>query len=128
MKHKNPTDAGFTLIEVMVALVVVAIGLGALLVATSQNVRIYQHLKETLVQQWGDFILGNSIHLKLITLNPVLSNSNSFLVLGQQYYWQVNLQSTEMNNIYYATIRSKLNRSGPWTHSAHTYTFISNSL
>jgi general secretion pathway protein I len=117
-------QTGFTLLEVMVALVVVAIGLGALLVATSQNIRAYQQLKDHVVQQWVDLQASNLLQLQQIKPKPSLPISQSTTFLGLKCYWQVSVQPTEMNNIYNTYIQSKIKNVGPWTHHNITYTFI----
>ena len=121
---KQIKEQGFTLIEVMVALVVVAIGLGALLMATAQNIRAYQQLKEHLLLQWADLQVANMLHLQLITPRPSQPMSQSSLFLGFPCYWQVAIQSTSMKNIYFVNIQSKMKNPGPWTHRSTTYTYV----
>lgn len=122
--HKPNKDQGFSLIEVMIALVVVAIGLGALLMATTQNIRAYRQLKEHILLQWADMQVANMIHLQLIKPKPIQPISQSSLFLGFPCYWQVSIQSTNMKNIYFANIQSKMKNPGPWTHRSMAYTFV----
>jgi len=121
------TQQGFTLLEVMVALVVVAVGLGALLVATSQNIRSYELLKEHMIQQWVELQTENMLHLQLLQSRNMLPFSNSTTILGLKCYWQVGFQSTSIQDLYYVKISTKINSQGPWTHHANTYLFIEKS-
>lgn len=66
MRHRP--DAGFTLVEVLVALVVVAIGLAALMVAVSGTARTSGYLRDKTLAQW---IALNRIAEVRLTVNKL---------------------------------------------------------
>ena len=120
MKNAH-SEKGFTLIEVMVALVVLAIGLGALFVASSQNIRAYQHLQERVIANWISIQATNQVHLGLITPSLSVPYTSSTTILGIKTYWKVELQPTRSEGTYLATISSKMHPSGPWQSRSYTY-------
>ena len=72
MKHRP--DGGFTLVEVLVALVVVAIGLAALMVAVSGTARTSGYLRDKTLAQW---IALNRLAEVRLTVNKVAQSSSS---------------------------------------------------
>lgn len=119
MKVKN--QQGFTLIEVMIALVVLSIGLGALLVATTQNIRNYQLLENHMIENWVDIHAMNSLKLGLIKpgMSQPYSSTNTFL--GKKCFWKIQLQATKLERIYQAKLSSRMTATGNWEH--HSVTF-----
>jgi general secretion pathway protein I len=67
-------DAGFTLVEVLVALVVVAIGLAALMVAVSGTARTSGYLRDKTLAQW---IALNRLAEVRLTVNKLAQSSSS---------------------------------------------------
>src|SRR6202034_1218648 len=66
--------AGFTLVEVLVALMIVAIGLAALLVAVSGTARTSGYLRDKTLAQW---IALNRLAEVRLTVNKVAQSSSS---------------------------------------------------
>jgi general secretion pathway protein I len=71
---RNRPEGGFTLVEVLVALVVVAIGLAALMVAVSGTARTSGYLRDKTLAQW---IALNRIAEVRLTVNKVAQSSRS---------------------------------------------------
>jgi general secretion pathway protein I len=67
-------DGGFTLVEVLVALVVVAIGLSALMVAVSGTARTSGYLRDKTLAQW---IALNRLAEVRLAVNKVAQSSSS---------------------------------------------------
>ena len=72
MKHRP--HGGFTLVEVLVALVVVAIGLAALMVAVSGTARTSGYLRDKTLAQW---IALNRLAEVRLTVNKTAQSSSS---------------------------------------------------
>jgi general secretion pathway protein I len=68
------SDAGFTLVEVLVALVVVAIGLAALMISVSGTARTSGYLRDKTLAQW---IALNRITEVRLTVNKLAQSSSS---------------------------------------------------
>jgi general secretion pathway protein I len=71
---KHRPDAGFTLVEVLVALVVVAIGLAALMVAVSGTARTSGYLRDKTLAQW---IALNRIAEVRLTVNKLAQSTST---------------------------------------------------
>jgi general secretion pathway protein I len=72
VRHRS--DAGFTLVEVLVALVVVAIGLAALMVAVSGTARTSGYLRDKTLAQW---IALNRIAEVRLTVNKLAQSATT---------------------------------------------------
>ena len=93
---------GFTLIEVMVALAVVAIALPALLMSLYQQVDSTGYLR--------DKSLANMVAANKLTEIRILSRATQSLLLGKDsgvspmadrdWYWWLDSQPTEVQNFY----------------------------
>jgi general secretion pathway protein I len=71
---RHRPDEGFTLVEVLVALVVVAIGLAALMVAVAGTARTSGYLRDKTLAQW---IALNRIAEVRLTVNKLAQSSSS---------------------------------------------------
>jgi general secretion pathway protein I len=71
---RHRPDRGFTLVEVLVALVVVAIGLAALMVAVSGTARTSGYLRDKTLAQW---IALNRITEVRLTVNKVAQSGST---------------------------------------------------
>lgn len=50
---KQPKQRGFTLIEVLIAVVIIAIGMSAIISSATNSVRVSTHLREQLALRWA---------------------------------------------------------------------------
>lgn len=85
---------GFTLIEILVALAVLAISLGALITAVSSQARNATYLAERTLAQW---VAGNTVagfRLDGNWPNPETSRGHSDMG-GRTWYWQVATITTD---------------------------------
>ena len=106
-------DRGFTLIEVMVALAVVAIALPALLVALYQQVDSTAYLR--------DKSLAHLVAANKLTELRVLSRARQSLLQGKDggvsqmgdrdWYWWVESEATEVEQFYRFEVRVALEES-----------------
>jgi|LauGreDrversion4_2_1035121.scaffolds.fasta_scaffold22983_4 prepilin-type N-terminal cleavage/methylation domain-containing protein len=113
---------GFSLIEVMVALLVLSIGLGALLVATTENTRIYQKLQQRFIQNWVELQASNLLKMKMIDVSVGHPYHAVTQIKGIPCYWKVELQNTSIADTYVANISTRMKPYGPWEHQVKTYT------
>ena len=95
MRLKKSTMTGFTLMEVLVALIILSVAFTSLFLSTSSNVRTIQHLQDKTAANWVALNVIAGAQLGLINVN--LNNSH---VVGQDimfdrvWYWEANVQST----------------------------------
>ena len=97
----KPTNrsAGFTLIEVMVALTIVALSLGAVAASVSQMVDAGTTMRERTYASW---IAQNKIaELRLANVIPEVSDTSGELeYAGIEWAWRANISETGVENLF----------------------------
>ncbi|MFC7780597.1 GspI family T2SS minor pseudopilin variant LspI [Legionella taurinensis] len=112
----KPISRGFTLVEVLLALAVVAIALTALLKATSQDVANTQRIKEKTISHWIAMHGVAMVQLGLLTVPPNQEITQVTSLLGQRWYWRVKLSPTALGKaVQQMTISVSKNQAGPFT-------------
>jgi len=97
---------GFTLVEVMVALVIVAIALPALLISVYRQVDGTAYLRDKLVANW---VAANKMaEIRLISsLNSKTlegKNSGSEEMADREWFWWAKGEKTTVDNFYRMTV------------------------
>jgi general secretion pathway protein I len=115
---------GFTLIEVLLALAVIAIALTALLKVTAQNVANTARIKDKTISHWVALQGVTMLQLKL--LNPALNEEITQVttMLGQRWYWRVKLIKTPMKTVQEINIRVSKNQAGPFSDTLIAYRYF----
>lgn len=103
--HSNSAK-GFTLVEVMVALVIVAVALPALLVSVYRQVDGTAYLRDKSVANW--LAANKMAEIRLISsLNGKLlegKNSGSEEMADREWYWWARGEKTTVDNFYRITV------------------------
>jgi len=91
---------GLTLLEVLVALVILAVALTAIIKATIENIRATAYLQEKTLASWVGLNALNHVRLELIPLPnaPEHRDIHEFM-LGQQWEWQGSIKKTRNAHI-----------------------------
>ncbi len=106
-------SAGFTLIEVLVALSIIAIALTALFKATAQNVAHTQRIKEKTISHWIAMQGVTLVQLGLLQVgNQEITKVTS--MLGQRWYWRAKVNPTPLKSLHQITITVSKNQAGPF--------------
>jgi general secretion pathway protein I len=95
---KSSNSRGFTLLEVMVALAIIAFVLFSLSGGLSQYVWNYKHLENRTVAAW---VANNlMVEYRLKSPMPAPGNTKGKEEMSQrEWYWQVKISNTEEKNI-----------------------------
>ncbi|MBO9491885.1 type II secretion system minor pseudopilin GspI [Endozoicomonas sp. G2_1] len=107
-KRAKSRSFGFTLIEVMLAMAVLAIAGVALVSATSSNVRHIGQLEERMVANW---VASNQlVEVNLDETWPPRNNKKGKMELAsKEWFWQQKVVRTTDSNMRAVTIEVRLN-------------------
>lgn len=115
---------GFTLIEVLVSLLIVAIALAAIIKMTSSNISNTGRVKKRTISHMVQMHAINLIQLNLIPHNQY-QISQATTMFKQKWYWRANVDKTADNHIKKLTILISDNSSGPFDHPLTAYYYQS---
>jgi general secretion pathway protein I len=90
--------AGFTLIEVLAALVIVALGMLGVIQAVTQTARNGTYLREKTLAHW---IAMNVITEKRLLASPpeVAETSDEVEFAGERWHWTMNVSQTQVESL-----------------------------
>lgn len=110
----NKSLNGFTLIEVLLALVIVAIALTALIKATAQTVTGTQLIKNKTIRHWVSMEAVSMIQMGLVTVPANQEITNVTTMLGERWYWRAKLLPTPIKHMQQINITSSNHQAGPF--------------
>ena len=105
---------GFTLIEVLLALAIIAIALTALLKASAQNVASTARIKDKTISHWVAMQGITMAQLGLLQLKPNQELTQVTTMYGQRWYWRVKLNATAISSVQRITVTVSKNQAGPF--------------
>jgi general secretion pathway protein I len=108
-------QSGFTLIEVLLALAIIAIALTALIKSTAQNVSNTHRIKEKTISHWIAMQGTAMIQLGLLPLKVNQEVTQVTTMFGQHWYWRAKIIKTPLKSVEQITIKVSSNQAGPFT-------------
>jgi general secretion pathway protein I len=115
--------AGFTLIEVLLALAIIAIALTALLKASAQNVANTQRIKEKTISHWIAMQGVSMVQLGLVQVNVEQAVTHVTTMLGQRWYWRATMSPTAIKSVQQITITVSNKQAGPFRDPLIAYRY-----
>lgn len=106
------TKTGFTLIEVLLALAIIAIALTALLKSMSVQIAHTYRLQETSISHWVAMQGVTMIQLGL--KKPSEENTYITTLLGKRWYWRAKITKTPIAFVNQIVITVSNKPSGPF--------------
>lgn len=125
MKKAAISASGFTLVEVLLALVVIAIALTALLKATAQNIENTHRIKEKTISHWIAMQGVSMIQLNLLQVNQSQESTQATTMLKEKWYWRAKVSATPMTKIQKITISVSQKQSGPFREELIAFRYLS---
>lgn len=107
-------STGFTLIEVLLALCIVAIALTALIKATAQTVTGTQLIKHKMIRHWVTMNAVAMIQADLITIPYPQDMTKVTTMLNEKWYWRAKLIPTPIAHVQQIQITTSLSPTGPF--------------
>lgn len=117
MTKLSKTTGGFTLIEVLLALTIIAIALTALLKSTAQTIASTQRLKEKTISHWVAMQGVAMIQSGLLVIKPNREITEVTTLFDQRWYWRVISTKTATKHLQKLIITTSRNQSGPFTNA-----------
>lgn len=111
---RQHANSGFTLIEVLLALAVIAIALTALLLATSHNIQNTKRIKDKSISHWVAMQAVTMIQLNLIEVNQSLDSTQKTKMLNEAWYWRAHISPTPIKSMQKISISVSQKQSGPF--------------
>ncbi|MGD8567475.1 MAG: type II secretion system minor pseudopilin GspI [Gammaproteobacteria bacterium] len=106
----NKSAGGFTLIEVMVALGIIAVAMAAVMMTVSANVRNATGLKERTFAHWVAMNKMAELHILNDSEWPaVKKTTGSALMAEHEWYWEQQVEETDDERVRRVYIRVRVN-------------------
>jgi general secretion pathway protein I len=100
---------GFTLIEVLIALMIIAIALAAAVRATTESIRTTRHVRNVTIAHFIAMNVISEIQTNMLPLsesnNPARGKTN---MLGQDWTWSATIQSKDQFNLETIAVKVRL--------------------
>ena len=116
---------GFTLIEVLLALAVIAIALTALLKASAQNIALTTRIKEKTISHFVAVQGVMAVQLGLLAVDSSKERTQVTTMLGQRWYWRATLIPSSIKSISQINIKVSLKSTGPFSDELSAYLYKS---
>lgn len=121
--QKRSNKSGFTLIEVLLALSIIAIALTALLKAISQNVETTRRIKEKTISHWIAMQGVAMIQLNLLQINQSQETTQDTTMLNEHWYWRAKVSATPLKNIQKIVISVSPEKIGPFREELQAFRY-----
>lgn len=122
---KKRASSGFTLIEILLALAIIAIALTALLKAIAQNVDNTHRIKEKTISHWVAMQGVAMVQLGLLKVTQGQETTQDTTMLGQHWFWRVHVSNTPQKNMQLITLSVSTQRNGPFREELHAFRLAS---
>ncbi|MFN7098452.1 MAG: type II secretion system minor pseudopilin GspI [Gammaproteobacteria bacterium] len=112
---KNIYLQGFTLIEIMVALVILAIALSAISLAISRNAQNATYIDQKMAAHWVAMNIISQQQLKATQPNyiGVSSQEGTSNMLNHTWYWKAETENTTIDQTYHISVDVSTKDNGP---------------
>lgn len=117
---KKPQFSGFTLIEVLVSLAIIAIALTAIIKATSTNISNTTRVKSKAISHMVQMNAVSMLQLNLIPISGQTINQST-VMFHQKWYWKARVLPTPSYHIKQLLITISDKPTGPFLQPLTAY-------
>lgn len=118
-KTKYFLSQGFTLIEVLIALAIIAISLTALLKSISQSILTTQRIQD---KTTSHFVATQGITLAQLGLLPLTNGSTQATeMFSQRWYWRIETSQSPIKKVRVLTVTVSKNQAGPFQEALRAF-------
>ena len=112
---------GFTLIEVLIALAVIAIAFTALIQSSAVSIKQTQRIKNKIISHW---IMQQGITMLQLSLVQSTTNTTQVTkILNQSWYWRPTVNETAVPGVKKIQIKASAMPGGPFNESLSGYLY-----
>ncbi len=112
---------GFTLLEVLLALTIIAIAFTALSQSMISSILQTQRLKEKTIKHWVAMQGMSMIQLGAIELSSQQPATKKTKMFHHTWYWQITHQRTPTKSVELVTIKVAAHPTGPFTDPLYAF-------
>lgn len=118
-KTKRLSSQGFTLIEVLIALAIIAISLTALLKSLSQSILTTQRIQDKTISH---FVATQGVTLAQLGLLPLTQGSTQMTeMFNQRWYWRIESTPSPIKKVRELTVTVSKNQAGPFREALKAF-------
>lgn len=122
MKNKN---AGFTLIEILIALVILSVALMAMIKSTSQNIKDTVYIQNKTIATWVGTQVINEIRTGLLKMSlGSESLKDETEMLGRKWDWKASMTTTPNPHIKKVTVKVYLQSNSAKLADLESYLYV----
>ena len=114
---------GFTLIEVLLALAILAIGLTSLLKSNSLNIQFTSRLKDKSIAHQIAMSAIADIQTNVISVPLNQETTHTTHTLGATWYWRAKVSSTALKSLQQISVSVSPRKTGPFTNRLIGYRY-----
>ncbi len=103
-------NRGFTLIEVTVALLVLAIALSAIIKAVSDNISNASYLRDKTIAHWVAMNKITELHVS-VGLPSTGSTTGEMKMAGREWFWKTTITETEDDYVHKLSVEVQTQRN-----------------
>lgn len=105
--HGSISQAGFTLIEVLAALIIVSLGMLGVIQAVNQTVNNTSYLRDKSIAHW--VAMNQLTETRLSTTAPTTDTTNGTVdMAGQHWRWTMKVAETDLANMFSIEVNVRL--------------------
>lgn len=117
------THDGFTLLEILIALAIISIGLGALLKATAASTKLTLVLKEKAISHIVAFEGVAMIQLGLLRPQTGTITTEKTKLMHKYWYWRPEITPTPIKDIDLIKITVSAKSTGPYKNTLYAFLY-----
>lgn len=127
LKFRAASNAGFTLIEVLAALIIVSLGMLGVIQAVNQTVNNTSYLRDKSIAHW--VAMNRLTEVRLATAAPATATTDGTVdMAGQQWRWSMTVAETDFASMLRIDVTVRLASANENSNLATVTGFYSTSV